>query len=254
MNTEWCIERLENYLDAIRDYERSLVDDRDHDAVVEALQVVLRLSRTAHSIMRRVDPRLIGGFAWDERWQIAQDVNIALGILADQKEVDENLYLGGPSIRAAQLHSWVWDAASTFWDAGHYREAVEQAARAISAHAQRKLGRKDISEGALLKQAFTREDPKSGAPRLRFPGDRSTETWRSRQDGAVAFASGCFSGIRNIAVHQHTLDWDEQEALEYLASFSVLARWVDTCKVEALDEQSVDAKTPIQVRDALSPT
>ncbi|MGV9772618.1 TIGR02391 family protein [Streptosporangium sp. NPDC003464] len=232
MNIEWCIERLEAYCNALLTLDKFAYANTNHQATEEAEQLVLRLSPTAHTIMQRLDPELVARYSWDNRWEVRQHANVALGMLLDLREVEENLGPKGPSIHASQLHPWVWDAASTFWDAGHHREAVEQAARAISAHAQAKLGRKDISEGNLLKQGFTREDPRPGAPRFRFPGDRNTETWRSRQEGAVAFASGCFTGIRNVAVHQHTLDWDEQEALEYLAAFSVLARWIDTCQVE----------------------
>ncbi|WP_406414271.1 TIGR02391 family protein [Streptomyces halstedii] len=59
-----------------------------------------------------------------------------------------------------------------------------------------------------------------------------TPTWRARQEGAKYFSAGAFLGIRNLAAHQETVTWTEQEALEYLASFSVVARWIEECSVE----------------------
>jgi hypothetical protein len=37
--------------------------------------------------------------------------------------------------------------------------------------------------------------------------------------------------MRNPASHEHGEDWGQQKALEYLASLSVLARWIDECVV-----------------------
>lgn len=39
-------------------------------------------------------------------------------------------------------------------------------------------------------------------------------------------AQGAYSGIRNVSAHEAE-PWDEQDALEYLAVLSVIARWVD---------------------------
>lgn len=46
-------------------------------------------------------------------------------------------------------------------------------------------------------------------------------------------AEGVFAGIRNPLSHESDQELTEQEALEYLASLSVLARWVDDSSVEA---------------------
>ncbi|CAO0832406.1 hypothetical protein SMICM17S_03285 [Streptomyces microflavus] len=42
----------------------------------------------------------------------------------------------------------------------------------------------------------------------------------------MSFAEGCFAGIRNPNSHEDGLPLPEHEALEQLAAFSVLARWV----------------------------
>jgi hypothetical protein len=49
----------------------------------------------------------------------------------------------------------------------------------------------------------------------------------------VPLGAGCFEGIRNPAAHEDGLSLPEQMALEQLAAFSVLARWIDECTVEA---------------------
>jgi len=49
----------------------------------------------------------------------------------------------------------------------------------------------------------------------------------------MAFAEGCYAALRNPPSHDPQDELSEQEALEQLASFSVLARWVSRAKVEA---------------------
>lgn len=50
----------------------------------------------------------------------------------------------------------------------------------------------------------------------------------------LAFGQGCFKAIRNVLAHEYgTLaEPPEEEALHYLAAFSVLARWIDQATVE----------------------
>lgn len=59
--------------------------------------------------------------------------------------------------------------------------------------------------------------------------DDGSDTFRSLQRGAATFAEGCCAGIRNPNSHEDGLpELPQHEALEQLAAFSVLARWVDT--------------------------
>jgi hypothetical protein len=74
--------------------------------------------------------------------------------------------------------------------------------------------------------------PAPRQPRLRFPGDRSSDTWRRRQNGGKQFGAGCAEGIRNPAAHDPDLILPEQIALEQLAALSALARWIDECTVD----------------------
>ena len=76
------------------------------------------------------------------------------------------------------------------------------------------------------------DPPKPGKSRLRRMTDDGSDTYKSVQRGAKAFAEGIYAGIRNPFNHEDPKDIDEQVALEYLAALSVLARWVDESTVE----------------------
>ena len=60
-----------------------------------------------------------------------------------------------------------------------------------------------------------------------------SKTYESLHRGARAMAEGLYSAIRNVQAH--TLNkTDEQLALEQLAGFSLLARWIDSAVVETI--------------------
>ncbi|MFT9785363.1 TIGR02391 family protein [Streptomyces rhizosphaericola] len=61
--------------------------------------------------------------------------------------------------------------------------------------------------------------------------DDGSDTFRSVHRGAMSFAEGCFAGIPNPNSHEDGLP--EHEALEQLAAFSALARWVDSAALDA---------------------
>ena len=144
----------------------------------------------------------------------------------------------GPMLAAGQLHPWVWHAVVNLWDGGHYKQAVNAAAATVEEQTQLKLRRGDLSGAPLYTEAFkvgkVGETP--DGRRLRFKHlDELTEdgkrnqSWVSAHEGAMHFGRGCAQGIRNLNAHG-TGELPEQEALEYLASLSVLARWVDACE------------------------
>jgi hypothetical protein len=177
-----------------------------------------------------------GGWSLEnkEYWrQIARPRALqAIGIHTLGAEAKEKMRPDSPDLAADQLHSWVWKAASPLWEAGSSQEAVHAAARSVNARLQQKLSRRDLADAKLCREAFSLNDAIPGQPRLRFTGDRTSETWRSRQNGGIQFGAGCFEGIRNPAAHEHRLQLSVHVALEQLAAFSLLARWIDECEVE----------------------
>lgn len=176
----------------------------------------------------------------------------AIGKLTLGAEAVERVKPDSPDLVADQLHPWVWQAAAPLWDAGNRQEAVHAAARSVNARLQQKLGRRDAADAKLCREAFSLNDAVPGQPRLRFAGDRTSETWRSRQNGGNQLGAGCYEGIRNPAAHEHGLDLPDQVALEQLAAFSLLARWVDECAVEAAELPV--AEVPSQARANGPPT
>jgi uncharacterized protein (TIGR02391 family) len=143
-----------------------------------------------------------------------------------------NLAPDAPSLIADQFHPHVWAPALALWDTGQYRVAVGQATISLSAHIGKKAG-SSLTERKLVAQVFSPADPRPDLVRLHLPGDKSSDTWRSRQEGLHLLAQGAFAGIRNVAAHTDH-DWSEQVALEHLAVLSVVARWSDeTVRVTA---------------------
>jgi len=44
----------------------------------------------------------------------------------------------------------------------------------------------------------------------------------------------CFNAIRNPASHKEFTNWGDQEAMEYLSSFSVFAGWVSESQLDSV--------------------
>lgn len=183
-------------------------------------------------ILKSLDPELadfnLNGMS-PEFFSIGQ-VERGLGVLADREEVAARLVPDAPVLPADKFHPWVWDPARTLWESHHYRQAVQTAATTLNAKIQDKVQRRDVSDTNLVQEVFSGSAPALGKPRLRIPGDSSSETVQSRQRGALHLGLACVSLIRNPASHEDE-EWDEQVALEQLAALSVFARLVDECQV-----------------------
>lgn len=147
-------------------------------------------------------------------------------------ELAEKLGDNAPEMDAANLHPWSWENGRSYWNTGHYHQAVMQAAIRINSETQAKLGRMNASETDLFNQAFSLSAPTADAPRLRLMDDDGSKTYRNVHRGAMAFAEGLYAAIRNPGMHVPHDGGEEQLALEQLAAFSLLARWVDQAKVE----------------------
>lgn len=156
----------------------------------------------------------------------------ALGLAQSAEEIAEFLRPTSPALAADELHPWVWDPAAPLWAAEAYQDAVLAAARTLNRRLQQKVGRHDVGEYDLAMQSFDLKEPAAGKPRLRSPGDRTSPSWRARQEGAKYMTAGAFLAIRNVAAHEDDADWGSQETLEYLATLSVVAHWIDECTVE----------------------
>lgn len=158
----------------------------------------------------------------------------ALGRLRTDAETRAKLGSNAPSMSADALHPLIWGAASKHWDVGHYSAAVQRAATMLNAEVQDRVIRHDVSDNELMKQTFSIENPQEGKPRLRWPGLDDDLTVKAMRVGILQLAQGVFSAIRNPATHS-TDDMQRQEALEQLATLSILARWIDRCDLVTVE-------------------
>ncbi|MFG3492448.1 TIGR02391 family protein [Streptomyces sp. NPDC047972] len=246
MDRDWMRERLEAFETLATEYlslkertttlARSLYDrgpTANDERAAELRARMFAAEPTVIKILECLDPQLTTDVHLEKAGGPAtarNQVRRALGVLADMDEWATRLTPDAPSLRADQFHPWVWDAARTFWESNHFRAAVHTAATSINAHLQDMLGRTDISEAKLIQEAFSENSPAPGRPRLRVPGDPNDPGVQTRQRGAMQIGAGAYSALRNPAAHEIG-ELPEQEALEQLATFSVLARLISQCEV-----------------------
>lgn len=243
LDVEWAITSLREFVHAT---DQVAYDNRPGSGVVmlgtyqrDPDAKAAELAYVAEQILDRALPewRVAEGKRGEAkgkaRWKHLRDW-AARGIAALEREAELQEKLGdaAPRVSAGDFHSWIWLGASSLWHSGHYREAVEGAIRKLNAETQNKLGRRDLSEDDLFKQAFSEQPPAPNSPRLHRMKDDNSKTFKSAQRGARSLAEGVFAGIRNPLAHESEVDMPEQQVLEYLAALSVLARWVDESSLE----------------------
>ncbi|UQN14188.1 TIGR02391 family protein [Gulosibacter sp. ACHW.36C] len=241
VNLDWVVDQLDIFIELTKGHWEGNPEDVGVWWVVEGDEDSIKLQLP---VVERILDRYLPGWQKedlsydreDPQEQVwAKHRNLALrarGIVDREDEVRKNLGDDAPEISAANLHPWVWSGAQSLWRSGHYRSAVEDAAKKLNAEIQNKLGRRDVSETDLFKQTFSLDSPVPGKPRLRRMKDDGSDTYKSMQRGAMALAEGFYAGIRNPFNHEDPRDIDEQIGLEYLAALSVLARWVDESTLE----------------------
>lgn len=231
LNIDWALEELDKFikLSEMRtqqgDYYSWQVTVSDRETLAKQWEVVERILDRAVQGWR---DKVVQPGDSDSEWLPMRMAALrAREALARADEIRKNLGDDAPELSAANLHTWVWGGASSLWHSGHFREAVEGAIRKLNAETQNKLGRRDVSETDLFNQAFSEQPAAAKNPRLHRMPDDGSKTFKSVQRGARMFAEGVFAGIRNPLAHEADQEMPEQEALEYLAALSVLARWVD---------------------------
>jgi len=238
VNNEWAIAQLDDF---VRATELTYIPSPPGSVGFHAYRTaepeedVVRRAHVVELILDRSVPRWRNLEVDNNRkkWALHREASIrAREALVRADEIRRNLGDDAPEISAASLHPWVWDGASSLWRSGHFRSAVEDAAKKVNAETQNKLGRRDVSETKLFQEGFSLDPPQPGRPRLRRMQADGSDTYKSVQRGAMALAEGIFAGVRNPFNHQDPTDIDEHVALEYLAVLSVIARWVDDAAVE----------------------
>ena len=241
LDTEWATAEIDAFLQVT-----DQVSPNTSGSGIVFLGTVMRgpstdASQRAHVVEQILD-RVLPGWSREQpekdgeyRW-LRDQASRAKAALERKAELAEKLGDNAPDMDAANLHPWAWENGRSYWNTGHYHQAVMQAAIRINAETQAKLGRMDISETALFNEAFSPNAPKGGAARLRLARNDGGKTYENLHRGARAFAEGLYAAIRNRGMHlpQEDSGGEEQLALEQLAAFSLLARWVDQARIETV--------------------
>lgn len=238
LDTSWAITEIDSFLQVTAQIHP------DMGPGIAYFGTVMRgpeteASERAHVVEQILD-RVLPGWSRDRpekdksySW-LRDQASRAKAALQRQGELAEKLGDNAPDMDAANLHPWAWENGRSYWNTGHYHQAVMQAAIRINAETQAKLGRMDVSETALFNEAFSLNPPKGDAARLRLGKDDGSKTYENLHRGARAFAEGLYAAIRNPGMHtpEESAGGEEQLCLEQLAAFSLLARWVDQSEVE----------------------
>ena len=239
LNKEWAIQQLDEFLKmtvfSAPKPIPGVIDLSGRRVTASSDEDVIRQAQVVEPILDQVVPKwhlICEGES--NRWEKHREAAIRTReSLMRSEELQQNLGDVAPVISVTDLHPWVWSGASSLWQSGHFRSAVEDAAKKVNAETQNKIGRRDVSETKLFQEAFSMDSPLVSKSRLRRMKADASDTYKSVQRGAMALAEGIYTGIRNPLNHEEPAEIHEQIALEYLAAISVLARWVDESSVEA---------------------
>jgi uncharacterized protein (TIGR02391 family) len=241
MNSTWALAELDKFVQAtalIHQPSPAGVISGGTYVTAQLDTEIAKQAQVVEQILDRTTPawRDLGVSMRRNRWQLHREAALRCREAIDrEEEIRSNLGESAPALSAAELHPWVWSGASSLWQSKHFREAVEGALKKVNAETQNKVGRRDVSETDLFKQAFSLDRPAIGKPRLRRMASDGSKTYDSVQRGAMNLAEGIFVGIRNPLSHEAVQELGEQQALEYLAALSVLARWVDEASIEVAE-------------------
>jgi len=164
---------------------------------------------------------------WNKFAQPREAALRSITTLERGEELKEKLGDSAPRLSASAMHHWVWSAAQSLWQSGHYRNAVGNAALKVNAETQNKAGTRKLSEIALFNVVFSFDrNPKTDQPKFILDADDGTPTADSERRGIRSLAEACYALIRNPLNH-NLGDISETEALEQLAMFSVLSKWIE---------------------------
>jgi hypothetical protein len=238
MDEPWALDQLRHFIDLTQLVQPpsngGVIFMGDFASPVGSKADNIASAQISEKILDRVLPRWKTDIREDKkgRWQQHREAaQRAVVELEQAAELAVRLGDNAPSLDAAGLHPWAWQSARSLWESGHLREAIRAASVKINAELQNKLGRRDLSETSLFQSALSNDSPSVASPRLRPEHDDGGRTALSIRRGVMAFAEGCFAGIRNPTSHDEQVEIPEQLALEQLAAFSLLARWVDSSTV-----------------------
>lgn len=182
MDPEWAITEIDAFLHVTAQvvpdtgpgvvYFGTVMRGPQTDASARAHVVEQILDRTLPG-WRKESPKNDEDYSW-----LRDQASRAKAALQREAELAEKLGDDAPDMDAANLHPWAWESGASYWNSGHFHQAVMQAAIRINFETQTKLGRMDLSETALFNEAYSLDAPKEGAPDCAW--QRTTAARRTR--------------------------------------------------------------------------
>lgn len=180
LDTAWAINELSAFVHASG--TEGMYQRESDEVVAEHAHVAERiLDRVTPGWRDRDDQRSQKRRAYDQWGHLRDCASRGIAALRRHDELREKLGDDAPLISAARLHPWVWNGAHSLWQSCHYRSAVEGAAKKVNAETQNKIGRRDVSETDLFKQAFSLDAATPGRARLRRRKPDGSDTYKSVQ-------------------------------------------------------------------------
>jgi uncharacterized protein (TIGR02391 family) len=143
-----------------------------------------------------------------------------------EKLEDAGPTVPGRSLKAYEgfdLHPDIEHAAGQLFRDGHYANAIVEAVKALNARVRLRSGVDDRDGPALMEHVFSPNNPI-----LKF-NPLADQSDRDEQKGFMMMFSGAVAGLRNPRAHKIMED-DPEEALEFIAFISLLAKLADKAK------------------------
>lgn len=125
LDTEWAISEIDRFLNVTE----MVVPEHVIGLVMRGPQT--EVSERAHVVEQIID-RVLPGWrrsrpANDEDYEWLRDqASRARAALLRSAELAEKLGDNAPDMGAGNLHPWAWESGRSFWNNGHYHQAVMQ--------------------------------------------------------------------------------------------------------------------------------
>lgn len=150
-----------------------------------------------------------------------------------------------PTFSPASMHKLIWQAAAPHWTTHQYRVALSEAANALTNHWREKLERMDVDGTKFWQQSLSEHPADKGQPRLRWSKEHNNSMVSKDMNKGIPslvkalkfFAEGLTNTVRNPCVHSCN-ELTEQDAMERLGAYSFLAKLLDQCEIERVEDDS----------------
>jgi uncharacterized protein (TIGR02391 family) len=136
----------------------------------------------------------------------------------------------GDALSMADFHSSIQSASAKLFTDGHYAQAVGEAYKALNKLVRNRTDRKSDDGTKMMFAVFAGKPGNAGEMRLLL-NDLADAANIDEQDGFAKLMAGMQLHFNNVHKHGNLTVASPKEALEQIATASMLARRVDRAKV-----------------------